>query len=179
MTSPLALWESFYVVIGSSAGALTGLQFVVIALIAQSEYRATLEQINAFGTPTIVHFCFVLMLAATLSAPWPTLDGPALMLGASAAVGLGYVLIVMLRARRQKDYRPVLADWLWYVILPFFSHAVLLSAAIMLERSTTVALFIIGATSLLLLYVGIHNAWDSVTFIVTERFNGGKKSGTD
>ena len=27
MESPLAKWESFYVIVGSSAGALTGLQF--------------------------------------------------------------------------------------------------------------------------------------------------------
>ena len=35
--SPLTQWESFYVIVGSSAGALTGLQFVVIALIAEAE----------------------------------------------------------------------------------------------------------------------------------------------
>ena len=30
----LAGWENFYVIVGSSAGALIGLQFVVVALIA-------------------------------------------------------------------------------------------------------------------------------------------------
>lgn len=34
--SPLVAWESFYVIVGSSGAALTGLQFVVIALIAES-----------------------------------------------------------------------------------------------------------------------------------------------
>jgi len=29
-------WENFYVIVGSSAGALIGLQFVVIALIAEA-----------------------------------------------------------------------------------------------------------------------------------------------
>jgi hypothetical protein len=31
--SLLGRWENFYVIVGSAAGALTGLQFVVIALI--------------------------------------------------------------------------------------------------------------------------------------------------
>ena len=35
-TSPLAGWGTFYQIVGSSAGALTGLQFVVVALSAQS-----------------------------------------------------------------------------------------------------------------------------------------------
>jgi hypothetical protein len=31
--SPLAGWENFYVIVGSSAGGLTGITFVVVALI--------------------------------------------------------------------------------------------------------------------------------------------------
>ena len=72
--SPLARWESFYVIVGSSAGALTGLQFVVIALIAEAEAAASMQEIRAFGTPTVVHFCAVLFISAVLSAPWHTLD---------------------------------------------------------------------------------------------------------
>jgi len=52
----LSLWESFYVIIGSSAGALTGLQFVVMALVPDSNARAGEPEINTFGTSTIVHF---------------------------------------------------------------------------------------------------------------------------
>jgi hypothetical protein len=49
--SPFSVWESFYVIIGSSAAALTGLQFVVIALIAEARTRSTSREIAAFGTP--------------------------------------------------------------------------------------------------------------------------------
>ena len=69
----LARWENFYVIVGSSAGALTGLQFVVIALIAEVETTSSMLEIRAFGTPTIVHFCMALLIAAVLSAPWPGL----------------------------------------------------------------------------------------------------------
>lgn len=64
---PLAAWQNFYVIVGSSGAALTGLQFVVIALVAQSRRRSTLREIDAFGTPTVVHFSSVLFVSAILS----------------------------------------------------------------------------------------------------------------
>ena len=78
--SPLVAWESFYVILGSAAAVLTGLQFVVITLGAQMN-RSSAVANRAFGTPTIVHFCAVLLIAAIVSAPWPTLGGVALVLG--------------------------------------------------------------------------------------------------
>ena len=55
--SALREWESFYVIVGSSGAALTGLQFVVMALIAEIERPSTGREISAFGTPTVIHFC--------------------------------------------------------------------------------------------------------------------------
>ena len=69
---PLAEWESFYVIIGTSAAALTGLMFVVIAVVADAGPRAATPQgIATFVTPTIFHFCAALMISAIVSAPWP------------------------------------------------------------------------------------------------------------
>ncbi len=167
-TSALSSWESFYVIVGSSAGALTGLQFVVMALIADTRRRPSATQIGAFSTPNILHFCAVLLLSAVLSAPWSELTGVALIVGAVGAIGIGYVGLVFSRTRRQQDYTPVFEDWLWHVALPLFSYVLLLISSFMLAPQSTVALFIIGATSLVLMFAGIHNAWDTVTFIVTD-----------
>jgi hypothetical protein len=168
-TSALSAWESFYVIVGSSAGALTGLQFVVMALIADTRRRPSPTQIGAFSTPNILHFCAVLLLSAVLSAPWTELTGVAVIVGAVGALGLGYVGIVFSRTRRQQDYTPVFEDWLWHVAMPLGSYALLLISSFMLAPQSTVALFIIGATSLILMFAGIHNAWDTVTFIVTDQ----------
>src|SRR5205085_87584 len=105
---PLAAWESFYVIVGSSAAALTGLQFVVMALVADYDTEAGGHEISAFGTPTVVHFCSVLLVGAVVSAPWRSLWGPALALGASGAAGVVYAVITTLRARRSQAYTPVL-----------------------------------------------------------------------
>src|SRR6476469_5070289 len=110
----LTAWESFYVIVGSSAGALTGLQFVVMALLADSRRNPSSETVSAFGTPTIVHFCAVLVLSAVLSAPWPSLTGPTWLLGAAGAIGLVYAGVITLRTSRQKDYKPVVEDWVFH-----------------------------------------------------------------
>jgi hypothetical protein len=45
-------WENFYVIVGSSAGALIGLQFVVITLIADMPIAERGAQASsAFATP--------------------------------------------------------------------------------------------------------------------------------
>ena len=62
----LAEWESFYVLVGGAAGALIGLQFVVMTLIAERPPLRAAEASNAFGTPTIVHFSAALLLSAAL-----------------------------------------------------------------------------------------------------------------
>src|SRR5437879_12449545 len=100
MTEPLSPWESFYVIVGSSAGALTGLQFVVIALIAEAEAAASMLEVRAFGTPTVVHFCAVLFISAVLSAPWHALSNAGLVLGACGVAGIVYVIVVISRIGR-------------------------------------------------------------------------------
>jgi len=163
--SPLVAWESFYVIVGSSGAALTGLQFVVIALIAEVWDRPSIRQIDAFGTPTIVHFCAVLLVSAILSAPWHGLSQVSLVLGICGLVGVVYEVIVVRRARRQTGYRPVFEDWLWHAVLPLIAYALLLGSAIALRSYSHRVLFVIAATALLLLFIGIHNAWDTVTYI--------------
>src|SRR6267378_1051198 len=170
--SPLVAWESFYVIVGSSGAALTGLQFVVIALIADARTQGVAraqesndQSIAAFGTPTIIHFCSVLLVSAILSAPWHGLSSVGLTLGVCGLVGVVYGVIVVRRARRQTGYRPVWEDWLWHAVLPLIAYALILISAIVLRSYPQRDLFVIGATALLLLFIGIHNAWDTVTYI--------------
>jgi hypothetical protein len=161
-------WENFYVIVGSSGAALTGLQFVVMALVADARRKGSHETISAFGTPTIVHFCVVLATAALLSAPWHSVLAPTVILALGGVGGIGYVGVVAARTRRQKDYKPVLEDWVWHCVLPAIAYATLFAGAITMDRDDF-GLFAIGATTLLLLLIGIHNAWDSVAYLAIEQ----------
>jgi len=115
-----------------------------------------------------VHFCAVLLVSAILSAPWQRLSSVAVALGACGAAGVVYTLIVIRRARRQTGYEPVLEDWIWHAALPLIAYVAALAGALVLGRRPSSALFAIAAAALLLLFIGIHNAWDTVTYIATE-----------
>jgi hypothetical protein len=168
--APFDGWENFYVIVGSSAGALTGLQFVVIALSAETRsVSSTAGEVNAFGTPTVVHFCAVLLLGATVSIPWNHLARASLALTSCGIAGLIYTAIVLRRTRRQTRYVPVLEDWVWHLILPFIAYAAIAGSGIGLAAFPDRALFTIGAAALILLFAGIHNAWDAVIFIASGR----------
>ncbi len=172
----LATWQNFYVIIGSSAGALTGLMFVVITLIAGSRLRRASDPIAAFSAPNVTHFCAALLVAAILCAPWQMLWNAGLLLGLCGLWGMIYVAIVLRRVRRQADYAPVLEDWLWHTIFPFISYTALVVAAFLLPGNPSPALFITGAATVLLLFIGIHNAWDNVTYVVIEESRRENKS---
>jgi hypothetical protein len=119
---------------------------------------------STFGTPNIVHFSAVMLLSALVSAPWHGISAPAVLLGLAGVSGLIYVVIVVRRLRRQTEYSPVFEDWLFHVLLPFATYLALVVSAFSAPLYLGKALFGIGAAALLLLFVGIHNAWDAVTY---------------
>jgi hypothetical protein len=164
----LHAWEAFCLIVGGAAAALTGLQFVVIALVTEAQSARSLKEIDAFGTPTIVHFSAVLLISAILTAPWHSLSAVSLSLGVCGLTGVIYSGVVLYRARRQTGYKPVFEDWLFHTALPLVAYGVLATAAFDLSRDTEAALFAVAAATLLLLFIGIHNAWDTVTWIAVE-----------
>ena len=160
-------WENFYVIVGSSAGALIGLQFVVITLIAEIPTVTDVERAgSAFSTPTIVHFGTVLLLSALVSAPWHGIAVPAVVWVLVGLIGVVYSIIVARRMRTQAAYTPVVEDWLFHFLLPIASYATLAVSAYAARSRAVEALFGVAAAALLLLLIGIHNAWDAVTYHV-------------
>jgi hypothetical protein len=163
-------WENFYVIVGSSAGALIGLQFVVITLIADTPgARVDARAGGAFATPSVVHFGVVLLLSAIVSAPWNGIATVAVLWGFVGLCGIVYAVIVARRLRVQTVYQPVFEDWLFHVLLPFAAYAMLAVSAYAAHSHARPALFLVGAAALLLLFIGIHNAWDAVTYHVFVR----------
>jgi hypothetical protein len=176
VASPLRAWESFYVIVGSSAGALTGLQFVVMTLIGEAGTSRRKDTIAAFGSPNVVHFCAALLVAAILSAPWNALGPAGVTLAACGVLGVVYSVVVVKRAARQRGYRPVFEDWLWHTVLPLLAYATLFATGVVLEWGSANALFVVGAAVLLLVFIGIHNAWDTVTYVMVEREAGDREA---
>jgi len=167
-SSVLGAWSTFYIMTGSSAAALVGLMFVVITLATGSGRTNSREArlgTSTFSTPTVVHFGSALLVSAILAAPWPSLGGPATLLGLAGACGAVYVSRVFVRTKRLTTYSADVDDWIWYTILPFVAYGAVLVGAIGLLKIPEGALFSLAAGVALLIFIGIRNAWDIVTYV--------------
>jgi len=162
----IAAWDSFYVIVGSSAGALVGLQFVVMTLLADSPLQLSAEAAAVYATPTILHFCAALFLSAAIRAPWPAATPIAAIWGVVGICGVLYTLINAWRMGRRISYRPALEDWAFHAALPLVAYLALMAASLAVIARWPYAAFGAGAGVLILLFVGIHNAWDSVAYHV-------------
>jgi len=103
------------VIVGSAAGALIGLQFVVMPLIAARPPQQACAAGADYATPTVVHFS---------------------------------------------------------VVLPLAAYAILLLAALAAYARVDGSFFGVGASALVILFTGIHNAWDAVAYHVLAKARG-------
>lgn len=171
----LANWQSFYVLTGSSAAALTGLTFVVITISAErgdvtGSAAARLAGLRVYITPTAVHFAAALWLSALMSIPGQTAGALEVLLTASGLAGLIYCVPLLARMRAGSfGYKPFLSDWIWNAVLPVSAYLALTAAGLILPHQSAPSLYAVSGVVLLLLFIGIHNAWDVVAWMTTER----------
>jgi hypothetical protein len=162
--SELNGWESFYVIIGGAAGALIGLQFVVLTLVAERPSLRSEEGGAAFSTPVVVHFATALFIAALMSVPWQSPHLPRLILGAVGLAGIVYGGVIVRHMLAQKAYTPVLIDWISNVAVPVLAYGILVASAIEAHAYDHEAFFGVAAVSLLLMFVGVYNSWDAISY---------------
>ncbi len=86
--------------------------------------------------------------------------------GLAGLGGVAYILVTVRRMRRQTTYQPVFEDWLFHALLPFAAYLLMGVAAALASAQSPLAPFLAGGATLVLLFVGIHNAWDAVTYHV-------------
>jgi len=161
----LAEWTNYYLMIATSAGALIGLQFVVVTLVADKHIKSTETSASALLTPPIVHLGCALLVSILSVVPWPRIEAIIIMWGLVGLGGIVYVAIVSRLMRVQGQYQPVWEDWLFRAILPFVSYGLLGASAAAGLVDAHYALFGVAAATLLLLFLGIHNAWDTIVYL--------------
>jgi hypothetical protein len=167
----LAPWANFYILLGSAAAALTGLMFVVITLVNRDERpTATSDGIATFSTPTVQHFSTALLVSAFAEAPWRSLVPAALLIALIGLAGFAYLIWVMHRTRRLDNYRADVEDWLAYTVVPLIAYGALFIGGVALVRFPVNAPFAIAAGVVLLIFMGIRNSWDIVTYIVIGQY---------
>jgi len=164
-------WENFYVITGSSSAALTGLVFIVVTLSADLRRRAqslpTSEGTSIFSSPTVVHFCAAFFNSVVFAAPWHVPAFAGILIGLAGLFGVVYSIDIGRRAHRLDNYSADRSDWIWFIILPLFTYLALCVGGFLLPSFPAGASYAIAASTLMLIFIGIHNAWDVVTYLAT------------
>lgn len=160
-------WENFYLLVGSAAGALIGLLFVVVTLTAGSE-RARIQRGQAlYMTPTVVHFAAVLSIAALAMVPGvaPGVVGGLLITTGLAGGVYGGVTAWRIQAGGSEHWSDV---W-FYGCLPATAYLALAGCGGGVLMAAGPATYAVAALGLTLLFIGVRNAWDLVTWLAPRR----------
>ena len=160
----LEAWHDFYVMIGSGAAALTGLLFVIVSLGPHVVAKSVDTGVRAFISPIAVHFTSALALSALMLAP----EIPRLPLGTAVAVGGAGLIVYTLWTRANTQWRhnklPLL-DWIWFIGLPMLTFLLIAGSGIAIAANAAIGLYALATASVLLIVVGIRNAWDIVVWM--------------
>jgi hypothetical protein len=160
-------WHEFYLLMGTAGLTLTGLLFVVVSFGARTVATRAATGVRAFVSPNAVYFCTTLVVAAVLLVPnvSPAVVGLFLCVGALAS--LGYLAYTRVHRRWRENKLPAL-DWVWYVGLPPMSYVVLLISGVGLLLGAAWSMFGVAVALILLLVIGIRNAWDLVIWMAKQ-----------
>jgi hypothetical protein len=158
---PLAAWRDFYAMVGTAAGVIVGATFIVASLAAGLKDRAV--GLRGFITPTAVHLGSVLVGCAILDVPTLTPVMLATLLGTGGVAGAIYSVIVATRIWGMNLDR---SDRGFYAVLPILTYLAMALAATRALWDLTETLEILAASLVVLLIVGMRNAWDMTSFMV-------------
>jgi hypothetical protein len=162
-------WDSFYLLIGSAAGALIGLLFVVATLTAGRERSSVSRANKVYMTPTVFHFAVVLAVSALATAPGLTATMAGLILAACALTGFLYSSWITVQLRKRKLVGQHWTDFWWYGAAPMATYLGLGAAAATVWMAPSGAPFGAAVVLLALLLLGVRNAWDLVTWLAPRR----------
>ena len=161
-------WENFYILIGSAAGALIGLLFVVVTLTGGLDRDRALRGASLFMTPTVVMFATVLLTGAIATVPaLPALAARAL-IGAVATGGILYGIWIIVGFRRNPDTAAHWTDIWFYAVAPTAAFACLDLADALVWAAPKLTPYGVATVAIAMLLIGIRNAWDLITWIAPQ-----------
>src|SRR5215469_6877218 len=111
-------WHDFYVLLGTASATLVGLMFVAASIgstVFNEEHAAALQ---AFITPTVVHFAAALFAALVIMIPehtWHSLGALLAVGGLAGTIYSGQVLVQLIVRHR---FNVDVIDRMFYALIP-------------------------------------------------------------
>ena len=176
MFTQLHDWQNFYLLAGGASATLVGLMFVAISLGSGLYAPEHLPSLARALSPTFIHFVYVLVTAIVALAPTITATVLGVLLVFVGLGSLGYTVSRLPSSREAYRKREIdQTDLLWYILLPSVVYVLycdagigLLKAGLRGERPSH-ALDLLASASILLVVIGVRNAWDLVVWMVLRR----------
>jgi hypothetical protein len=160
-------WENYYLMVGSSAGALIGLMFVVVTLTAGRDRREVEGGKHLYTSPVVWHLGVVLVVSGGAIAPSlkAHLFGAGIAILAILGVAMGIRSAVGIARTRLSGHENFWFDICWYGIVPAIVYAALGGAAAGVIGERAWGASAVAAAVMALLLISIHAEWDLVTFL--------------
>ena len=159
-------WETFYLLIGTSAAALVGVMFIVTTLTAEIEADTINRGVVIYQNPLVFHLGAIFAASAVILVPDHDIVR-AVLLAALGIAGFIYSVRTLLRIFEPYEfYEPTIWDKLFYGFAPCLLYLLLGAGGLASLWTTEFAVDAISATTLVLLVVSIRNAWDVAVFAV-------------
>ena len=158
-------WDSYFLLIGGSSGALISLLFVVVTLTSGLDGRRAARGASIYMTPTVIRLGVVLSLSAVALAPGLPGLIACRIIAATAGAGLIYMVITGVRMRNPIAEAPHWSDPWCYAVIPGLLYLALGATALIAGAGTWLTERAIALTILVLMLIAIRNAWDLVTWL--------------
>lgn len=170
MSTELAQWHDFYTLIGTASATLVGLIFVAASIGAEVFTHAHQAGVRSFLSPTVVHFTAILVICLLASMPTPTCAVVGALEACVGVIGLVYSGWVWRRMLKHGIAASIdTVDRLWYALLPIPAYLLVIAAGVALCKQSWFSLDALASALILLLLIGIRNAWDMTVWIIDRR----------
>jgi hypothetical protein len=173
VTDLLRAWHDFYLLVGTASATLVGLMFIAASIGAQvfrEENRAAME---AFISPTVVHFSTTLFVSIFATIPVHEGTPLATLLILIGLAGFAFSVRVWVQLLIRRSFKVDVVDRMFYALIPCVAQLLVPVAGVMLTVHPIWGLDCLAAAALILLFAGIRNAWDMTIWIVIKAPVGG------
>jgi hypothetical protein len=166
LTGLLHEWHDFYLLLGTASATLVGLMFVAASIgstVFNEDHRGALQ---AFITPTVVHFAAVLFACLVNTMPIHSWESLGALLAAGGLAGVIYGGRVLFQLIIRHRFNVDVIDRMYYALIPMVAYLLALAAAILAFLHIAASEYVMAAALLVLLVAGLRNAWDMMLWIM-------------
>ena len=163
-------WHEFYMLLGTASATMVALLFVAASVASGVFSTDRPAALRMFLSASVVHFGGILAVCLLVLAPLHSWEPFGALVFGCGAFGLGYYILTWIGAVRDGLSKAIgLDDRCWYAVFPVIGYLCEAGSGIALIVHCNDGAMALAGTMVILLIVGIHNAWDITIWTITRK----------